>query len=143
MVHALREVHRVLAPGGLRVDARPDSRVLAYVERRRPQGYQRFGIVRTNRLELASDVASDQAVAAVVGERLFRRRRSGRLWHRVRFENLGDVREYLREHLRFVHRAAWVVDDAMRRRYADGEFVIRRAVRYEIFDRRTAGSRGR
>jgi len=35
MVDALVEVHRVLAPGGTLVDARPDSRVPAYVERRK------------------------------------------------------------------------------------------------------------
>ena len=125
------------------VDARPDSRVLAYVERRNPQRYQRFGIVRTNRLEMANDRASDRAVAAAMGERLFRSRRAGRFWHRVPFDSLGDARQYLREHLRFVHRATWVVDAAMRRRHADDEFVIRRAVRYEVFERRSAGSRAR
>ena len=125
------------------VDARPDSRVLAYVERSKPQGYQRFGIVRTNRLEMANDRASDRAVAAAVGARLFRSRRAGRFWHHVRFKSLGDARQYLREHLRFVHRATWVVDAATRRRYADDGFVIRRAVRYEVFDRRSAGSRAR
>ena len=132
MVDALHEIHRVLAPRGVLIDARPDSRVPAYVERRRPRGFQVFGSVRTNSVELANDWASDRAIARVVSESLFRRGRHGRFWHRVPFESLPDLRHYLREHLRFVHRASWVVDEATRRRHASDHFVIRRAVRFEV-----------
>ncbi len=132
MVDALREVHRVLATRGLLIDARPDSRVLAYAERRRVRGFQRFGEVKTSRVEIANDRASDLAIGRVVRESLFKRKRRGRFWHRVPFDTLADLRQYLSEHLRFVHRARWVVDAATRRRYANEEFVIRRAVRYEI-----------
>jgi hypothetical protein len=134
MVDALGEIHRVLAPGGTLVDARPDSRVPAYAERRKPRGFQRFGVVRTSRLELASDRASDRAVARVVREGLFRRRRSGRFWHLVTFSSLAELRKYLSEHLRFVHRAEWIVDRATRKRHANDQFVIRRAVRYELLE---------
>jgi len=134
MVDALREVHRVLAPRGILIDARPDSRVLAYAERRKVRGFQRFGVVRTNRVELANDRASDLAIARAVRERLFRRKRHGRFWHRVPFDALADLRHYLREHLRFLHRADWVVDAATRKRYATEQFVIRRAVRFEILE---------
>ena len=89
----------------------------------------------TNRVELAADRASDGAIARVVDDRLFRRARHGRFWHRVPFANLADLRQYLREHLRFVHRPRWVVDEATRRRYADNEFVIRRPVRYELLEK--------
>ncbi|HEX2647854.1 MAG TPA: hypothetical protein VHO95_11560 [Candidatus Dormibacteraeota bacterium] len=136
MVHALREISRVLTRGGILIDARPDSRVLAYAERPNDRGVQRFGEIATNRVELASDRWSDNAVAQVVRERLFKRRRRGRFWHRVPFGSLTELREYLSEHLRFVHRANWVVDAATRRRYANEEFVIRRAVRYEVLERR-------
>ena len=132
MVHALGEIHRVLAPGGTLVDARPDSRVPAYAERRKPRGFQRFGVVKTSRLELANDRASDRAVERVVREGLFRRGRSGRFWHLVPFSSLAELRKYLSEHLRFVHRAEWVVDRATRRRHSNDQFVIRRAVRYEL-----------
>src|SRR5438477_109792 len=78
MVDALGEVHRVLAPGGILVDARPDSRVPAYVELRKPRGFQRFGLVRTSRPEVANDRASDLAIARVVRDGLFKRRRPER-----------------------------------------------------------------
>ena len=134
MVDALGEIHRVLAPGGTVVDARPDSRVPAYAERRRPRGFQRFGVVETSRLESANDRASDRAVARVVREGLFMRRRSGRFWHLVPFSSLAELRKYLSEHLRFVHRAEWVVDRATLRRHSNDQFVIRRAVRYELLE---------
>ena len=140
MVDALVEIHRVLAPGGILVDARPDSRVPAYVERRKPRGFQRFGVVNTSRLELVNDRASDQAITRVVREGLFKRRRSGRFWHRVPFSDLAELRRYLWEHLRFVHRAEWVVDVATRRRHSNDRFVIRRAVRYELLEARLASS---
>jgi hypothetical protein len=134
MVDALVEIHRVVAPGGTLVDARPDSRVPAYVERRKPRGFQRFGLVSTSRLELANDRASDRAIARVVGEGLFKRRRRGRFWHLVPFSSLAELRKYLWEHLRFVHRAEWVVADATRKRHSNDQFVIRRAVRYELLE---------
>src|SRR5439155_4198319 len=140
MVHALVEIHRVLAPGGILVDARPDSRVPAYAERRKPRGFQRFGVVKTSRLELANDRASDQAITRVVRKGLFKRRRSGRFWHRVPFGDLAELRRYLWEHLRFVHRAEWVVDVATRTRHSNDQFVIRRAVRYERLEARLAAS---
>jgi hypothetical protein len=134
MVDALVEIHRVLAPGGTLVDARPESRVLAYAERRKPRGFQRFGLVRTNRLELANDGASDRAIARVVSMGLFKRRRRGQFWHLVPFGSLADLRKYLQEHLRFVHRAEWVVNGATRKRHSNEEFVIRRAIRYELLE---------
>jgi hypothetical protein len=92
--------------------------------------------VKTSRLELANDRASDRAIARVVRERLFNRRRRGRFWHLVPFSSLTELRKYLREHLRFMHRADWVVDTATRKRHSNDQFVIRRAVRYELLEAR-------
>ena len=55
MVDALSEVHRILIPGGLLIDARPDSRVVAFAERANAGGLKRFGVVRTSRAEMAND----------------------------------------------------------------------------------------
>ncbi len=135
MVDALREIHRVLAPGGVLIDARPDSRVPAYAERRTGRRFQRFGLVKTSREELATDRASDRAVDHIVGEGLFKPHRRGRYWHRVPFASLADLQEYLREHQRFIHHATWTVDAETRRRHADDPFVIRRGVRFEVLER--------
>src|SRR3954467_15974906 len=138
MVDALHEAHRVLAPRGTLVDARPDSRVLAYAERVSGARFQRYGVINTARLELANDRASDRAIARVVRDRLFTRRRQGRFWHRVRFGSLAELRLYLWEHLRFVRRARWLVDARTRRLHEKDAFAIRRAVRYAVLERRTS-----
>jgi len=134
---ALVEVHRVLAPGGTLVDARPDSRVPAYVERRKPRGFQRFGVVKTSRLELANDRASDRAITRVVREGLFKRSVaavSGIAYHSA--TSLSSART-CGSTCAFVHRAEWVVDAATRKRHSNDQFVIRRAVRYELLEART------
>jgi hypothetical protein len=136
MVDALHEVHRVLAPRGVVVDARPDSRILAHAEHVTATSHRSVGTINTAAVERVNDRISDRAVARVVRDGLFRRRRHGRFWHRVPFDDLAGMVEYLREHLRFVHRARWSVDAATRTRIKDDRFTIRRAVRYELLDRR-------
>ena len=149
MVDALREIHRVLAPRGILVDARPDSRVVAYAERRTSHGYRRIGVVNTSAAERVNDRESDRAVERAVREGLFKRGRRGRFWHRVPFAGLAELRQYLWEHLRFVRRARWLVDASTLRTFAHEPLAIRRAVRFELLEpanprlRRSGGSRGR
>jgi hypothetical protein len=126
----------VLAPRGVLVDARPDSRVLAYAEQVTASGHRRIGTINTAAVELVNDAASDRAVSRVVREGLFKRGLHGRFLHRVPFDDLAGLVQYLREHLRFAHRAKWTVDAATRRRIKDERFTIRRAVRYELLERR-------
>jgi hypothetical protein len=135
MVDALHEAHRVLSPRGLLVDARPDSRVLAHAEHVGARGYRSLGLIATAADTLVDDRASDRAAATAVREGLFRSRRRGRFWHRVHFEDLAGLQGYLDDHLRFVHRVRWKVDPATRRRLGGDAFAIRRAVRYEVFER--------
>src|SRR5881409_490121 len=103
MVDALREAWRAVRRGGLLVDARPDSRILARVE----HGGRVVATVRTHAEELANDAMSDRAVARVRREGLFRRVRAGRFWHRLDFADRAALDVYLAEHLRFHHRADW------------------------------------
>ncbi len=91
MVDALRGAHRVLAPRGLLIDARPDSRILAHAEHVTSRGHRAIGDIRTARVERANDTASDRAIARVKRERLFRSRRKGRIWHRVPFDDLAAL----------------------------------------------------
>ncbi len=135
MVDALHEVHRVLAPHGVAVDARPDSRALAHAEHVTARGHRSVGTINTAAVERANDRLSDRAVARLIREGLFRSRRRGRFWHRVPFDDLAELVQYLREHLRFVHRARWTVDATTRRRIKDDRFTIRRPVRWEVLDR--------
>lgn len=135
MVDALHEVHRILSPRGLLVDARPDSRVLAYAEQVTGKGHRRVGVIRTSSRERPNDESSDRAIATVVREKLFRRSGTHRFWHRVPFDDLDALRDYLSEHLRFEKRARWTIDAAERRRIRGERFTIRRAVRWEMLRR--------
>jgi hypothetical protein len=136
MVDALKEARRILRPRGILIDARPDSRVFAYAEHATAKGaYRQAGVVPTGREELVNDRVSDRAVAAAVGSGWIRSLRAGRFWHRVLFEDRAALQRYLDEHARFVHRVRWMVDAPKRRRWEKDPWALRRAVRYELFER--------
>jgi hypothetical protein len=136
MVDALKEAHRILRPRGVLIDARPDSRVFGYAERQTAKGkYRPVGAIATARDTSTDDRASDRAAATAVGKGWFRSLRSGRFWHRVLFDDRPALQAYLDDHARFVHRVRWMVDPATRRRWDGDPWAIRRAVRYELFER--------
>jgi hypothetical protein len=136
MVDALKEARRILRPRGILIDARPDSRIPAYAEHRSERGaYRQAGVIATAREELTNDRTADGAAAAAVSRGWFRSRRRGRFWHRVLFEDRPAMQRYLDDHLRFVHRVRWMVDATKRRRWDGDPWAIRRAVRYELFER--------
>lgn len=136
MVDALKEARRILRPRGVLIDARPDSRVFAHAERRAATGtYRRAGAIATARAEHVNDRTSDRAVATAVRNGWFRSLRAGRFWHRLLFEDRLAMQRYLDDHPRLVHRVRWMVDAATRRRWVSDPWAIRRAVRYELFER--------
>lgn len=136
MVDALKEAHRILRPRGILVDARPDSRVLAYAERQGPTGsYRPAGSIATSRVEHTNDGTSDRALATAVRRGWFRSLRASRFWHRVLFEDRPAMQRYLDDHPRFVHRVRWSVDPARRRKWDRDPWAIRRGVRFELLER--------
>ena len=95
------------------------------------------GSIRTKPAECLDDRSSDRAIATVKRERLFRRVRAGRLWHRLPFADLPSFETYLREHLRFQHRVYWSPSATPRRAaWRVGPVVLERAVRFEVLERR-------
>ncbi len=133
MVDALHEAARVLRPRGILVDARPDSRSSAKVE----HAGRIVGTVLTQAHECRDDRAADDAVRAAKRERVFRRVRAGRFWHRIGFADRAALEAYLRDHLRFQHHVRWG-ESARRHRseWRGDPFVLVRAVRFEVLERR-------
>lgn len=129
MVDALHEATRALRPGGLLIDARPDSRVLARVER----AGRTVATLETQRGAASDDRASDLAVSRVKRDGVLRRIRAGRFWHRMPFADRADFDTYLRDHLRFSHQPRWTAAwRAKAREWRGDPLVVVRAIRFEI-----------
>lgn len=135
MVDALHEIHRVLRPRGLLIDARPDSRLDAPVQHLEARGWRTVGTNGTSRRAAGDDRASDRAVATVKRQGLFVSRGAGRFWYRLAFDDAPGLQRYLDEHLRQSRRVRWGVDAAVRRRWRGDAFGLQRAVRYELLER--------
>jgi hypothetical protein len=131
MVDALREAQRILVANGVFVDARPDSRILARVRAKSARG-RVIGTVDTQRPTKTDDQMSDRALREVLRRKLFRSRRRGRLWHAIPFEDLAELNDYLKGHLRFSRRVRWLVPAARR----TAPLFVERAVRFEILEKR-------
>src|SRR5438105_6604537 len=120
MVHALREAHRVLPPGGILADLRPAP------------AHRRVGLGRGRRWRLAGvmresfdeDRAANRAVAQALREGLFRRGARAEFLLDREMETIADFR-------------AWLAEFGRRRMLADHEWLIRR------LERARAGSEGR
>jgi len=131
MVDALQEAHRILVERGVFVDARPDSRVSARVRAGSARG-RVIGTIGSQRPTKTDDRLSDKAIANVLGRRLFRSRRRGRLWHAIPFEDSDELNDYLKDHLRFSKRVRWLAPAARRR---TTPLFVERAVRFEILEK--------
>lgn len=131
MVDALHEIHRVLRPGGLLIDARPYSRALARIER----GGRLVGTLGTGRESLGDDRASDRAVERVKREGLFRPLGRGVFWHALEWADAAELQRYLDDSLRFVHRVRWRIPRAERWRRRREPLRMARPVGYELLER--------
>jgi hypothetical protein len=102
MVHALRELHRVLTPGGFLADLRPDRRldpgkrrrdVLAKIVFLRGRREIPVGVLEEG--SFADDEAADRAVRRVLREGLFTLESSETLVFRLYFHDLESADAYL------------------------------------------------
>jgi hypothetical protein len=131
MVDALESARSVLAPRGVVIDARPDSRVNARVE----HDGRTVAVLRTQPIAAADDRHSDDAVVLVKQRRVLRRVRAGRFWHRIPFADRAELDAYLEDHLRFVHRPVWTpLWRARAREWRDDPLEVVRAIRFEILE---------
>ena len=130
MVDALEEAQRILVKRGVFVDARPDSRVSARVRAGSARG-RVVGTIGTQRPTKIDDTMSDRAIREVLGRKLFRSRRRGRLWHAIPFEDSAELNDYLRDHVRFSRSVLWVAPAARR----TTPLFVQRAVRFEILEK--------
>src|SRR5207244_10049432 len=131
MVDALQEAHRILVERGVFVDARPDTGVTARVRAKSAHG-KVIGTIGTQRLTKMDDTMSDRAVRQILRRKLFRSRRRGRLWHAIPFEDVGELNDYLTDHLRFSRRVQWRAPSARRRT----PLFVERAVRVAILEKK-------
>jgi SAM-dependent methyltransferase len=101
MVDALREAHRVLRPGGVVADLRPERdpgnrrRRYLRVEIRWDGRRVPVGTVGESTEYTSDYIASDRAVARVLRDGLFWLERSELFWLRTHFRDLPTVDRYL------------------------------------------------
>jgi len=125
MGHALREIHRVLAPNGILLDIRPIS------------GDTPLEVVRDGKIELAGyydeprdhpdDVAANNAVARAVRRGTFDRERDGQFRFAYYWETVDEMRDYVKKKWTAT-RLPWRVSRKARRLMASGAGKVRARV---------------
>lgn len=102
MVHALRELHRVLKPGGWLADLRPDRRLDSGKRRRDVltklfylRGRQEIPVGTLEEGSFSDDEAADRAVRRVLRDGLFTLESSATLPFRIHLRDLESLDDYL------------------------------------------------
>jgi hypothetical protein len=125
MVHALREVHRVLRAGGTLVDLRP-----APQHRRvglgKGRGWRQLGVMRES---LDKDRTADRAVAEVLRTNLFRRGARAEFLIDREMDSMDDF-------------VAWLKDFGQRRILASHDWLVRKLERALAVRKATIVGRG-
>jgi hypothetical protein len=125
MVHALREVHRVLRSGGTLVDLRPAAQHRR-VGLGRGRSWRQVGVTRES---FDKDRAADRAVAEVLRANLFER---GARTEFVVDREMDTMDDFV----------AWLKDFRQRRTLASHEWLIRRLKRALALREQTIVGRG-
>lgn len=121
MVHALRELHRVLAPDGILIDLRPlDDRWPVEVTSARAAN--RVGRLLDTELAIASDEAANRAVGQAALEGCFRREAGEFFAFNYYWDTPNEMQEFIAEEWEDYNgldeqtmqaaRAAWAIGDA-------------------------------
>lgn len=132
MVDALSAVHKLLSPGGVLIDVRPDPRRRARIEHLRGGARRVVGEVETKRSRAVDDRAADAAINAVLSQGKFTVSEDGHYWFRVSFDDRVALERYLRGSRR-LGSMEWT-DIAMRRlpAWAKHRFALRRSITYQV-----------
>lgn len=131
MVHALREAHRVLRPGGIVVDLRPAAK------------HRRVGLGKDRRWRLAGvmresfdkDRAADRAVAEIVRTGLFRRGATVEFSVDREMDTINDFLGWMKDFggRRPMSSHAWLIDRLRRGLAArSATLVVRGSLKLEV-----------
>ena len=132
MVDALSAVHKLLRPGGLLIDVRPDPKRRARIEHLRGGARRVVGEVETKRSRAVDDRAAGAAIDTVLRQGEFTVSEHGHYWFRVSFDDRVSLEGYLRGSRR-LSSMVWT-DDAMRQApaWATDRFALRRSLAYQV-----------
>jgi len=135
MVDALHEATRALRAGGTLIDLRPDS---AHPPRIR-RGRAELGGLYEKRSAIGDNGAADRAVQRLVREGSLRRLRSGHFWYEIPHADAAALTRFVSESRRIGGYARGT--RAALAESPDRPLVLRRALRYGIYQRTSGAAR--